>query len=87
MRRRILILILLFISLSSPLFAQSLENPSSSNEEVQGISSTIVKSIEVEGNKTISIAIILSKIKTRVGQEYLQSVISDDLKRLYNSRK
>jgi len=33
----------------------------------------------------ISIATILSKIKTRVGQEYLQSVISDDLKRLYNT--
>ncbi|MCK5179351.1 MAG: outer membrane protein assembly factor BamA, partial [Candidatus Omnitrophica bacterium] len=32
-----------------------------------------------------SIAIILSKIKTRVGQEYLQAVISDDLKRLYNT--
>ncbi|MGE0267998.1 MAG: outer membrane protein assembly factor BamA [Candidatus Omnitrophota bacterium] len=44
-----------------------------------------VKSIEIVGNKTISIATILSKIKTRVGQDYLQGVVSDDLKRLYNT--
>lgn len=44
-----------------------------------------VKAIEVKGNKTISLATVLSKIKTRVGQEYMQSVISDDLKRLYNT--
>ncbi|MBZ0166390.1 MAG: outer membrane protein assembly factor BamA, partial [Candidatus Omnitrophica bacterium] len=44
-----------------------------------------VKSIDVIGNKTISIATILSKIKTRVGQDYLQGVVSDDLKRLYNT--
>ncbi len=69
----------------SPLFAQSSEETPSAVTDVQKISSTIVKSIEVDGNKTISIATILSKIKTRVGQEYLQSVISDDLKRLYNT--
>ncbi len=45
----------------------------------------VVTAIEVVGNKTISIATILSKIKTRVGQNYLQTVISDDLKRLYNT--
>lgn len=44
-----------------------------------------VKSIEVRGNKSISIAQVLSKIKTRVGQDYRQSIISDDLKRLYNT--
>lgn len=49
------------------------------------VSVKIVKSIDVNGNQTISIATILSKIKTRVGQEYLQSVASDDLKRLYNT--
>ncbi|MCK5012501.1 MAG: outer membrane protein assembly factor BamA [Candidatus Omnitrophica bacterium] len=85
MKRHVLILILIIVSRSSPLFAQSLEGPSSSLEDPHGISSTLVKSIEVKGNKTISIAIILSKIKTRVGQKYLQSVISDDLKRLYNT--
>jgi outer membrane protein insertion porin family len=45
----------------------------------------IIKAIEIQGNKTISIATILSKIKTRVGEEYKQIVISDDLKRLYNT--
>ncbi len=45
----------------------------------------LVKSIEIKGNKSIGIATILTKIKTRVGQEYRQAVISDDLKRLYNS--
>ncbi|OGX06533.1 MAG: outer membrane protein assembly factor BamA, partial [Omnitrophica WOR_2 bacterium GWA2_47_8] len=45
----------------------------------------IVKNIEIKGNKSISIAVILSKIKPRVGQPYLQNVMSDDLKRLYNT--
>lgn len=45
----------------------------------------IVKAIEIKGHKTIGIPTILSKIKTRVGEEYLQNVISDDLKRLYNT--
>ena len=45
----------------------------------------LVKSIEIKGNKTVNVSTILFKIKTRVGQEYLQGVISDDLKRLYNT--
>jgi outer membrane protein insertion porin family len=44
-----------------------------------------VKAIDVEGNKTISMATILSKIKTRVGQDYIEAVVSDDIKRLYNT--
>jgi outer membrane protein insertion porin family len=44
-----------------------------------------VGAITIEGNKSIGIATILAKIKTRVGQEYRQNVISDDLKRLYNT--
>lgn len=45
----------------------------------------IVKAIEIEGNKSIGIAQILARIKTRVGEEYQEAVVSDDLKRLYNS--
>ncbi|VAX36887.1 hypothetical protein MNBD_UNCLBAC01-1380 [hydrothermal vent metagenome] len=45
----------------------------------------IVKAIDIQGNKTISMATILAKIKMRVGQEYMEVVISDDLKRLYNT--
>ena len=56
-----------------------------SQETITGLEDKIVKAIDVQGNKTISIATILSKIKTRVGQKYIQSVISDDLRRLYNT--
>lgn len=52
---------------------------------VESIQSKAVKAIEVKGNKTISLATVLSRIKTRVGQDYLPAVISDDLKRLYNT--
>jgi outer membrane protein insertion porin family len=48
-------------------------------------SGKLVKSVVIEGNKSIGVATILSKIKTRVGQEYLQNIITDDLKRLYNT--
>jgi len=76
----ILVVTAVICSSISPLFAQSSLNSTSLSQE-----NKIVKAIEVDGNKTISIATILSKIKTRVGQEYLQTVISDDLKRLYNT--
>ncbi len=45
----------------------------------------VVQAIDIQGNKSIGIATILTKIKTRVGQEYRQAVISDDLKRLYGT--
>ncbi|MBF0490773.1 MAG: hypothetical protein HQL15_09215, partial [Candidatus Omnitrophica bacterium] len=45
----------------------------------------IVKSIDIQGNKSIGVAQVLAKIKTRVGQEYQENVVSDDIKRLYNS--
>ncbi len=45
----------------------------------------MIKAIEIEGNKTIGLSTILTKLKTRVGQPYYQNVISDDLKRLYNT--
>lgn len=43
-----------------------------------------VTAIEIKGNKSISSANIMPKIKTRVGQEYSQNIISEDLKRIYN---
>ena len=45
----------------------------------------MVKSIDIVGNKSIGITQILAKIKTRVGQEYVENIVSDDLKRLYNT--
>ncbi len=67
--------------------AVSQDNPlvSAPTEPATEESKKIVKAIEIQGNKTIGIPLILSKIKTRVGQEYLQNIISDDLKRLYNT--
>ncbi|MFH1360003.1 MAG: outer membrane protein assembly factor BamA [Candidatus Omnitrophota bacterium] len=62
-------------------FACAQENP----EEVISLKQNkVVKAIEIKGNKTIGISTILAKVRTRVGDEYLQSIISDDLKRLYN---
>ncbi len=43
----------------------------------------IISSVEVKGNKTVSSATILSKIETRIGNYYSESVVSKDLKRLY----
>ena len=69
------------VSSQSPKIEEN-ENPAIPPEHDE---KKIIKAIEIEGNKTISLATILSKIKIRVGQEYLQNVISDDLKRLYNT--
>lgn len=82
MKRFLFITTLLFLAVCAapiPVLAQS-GSSSLSSEKVRP-----VKSIDVVGNKTISIATILSKIKTRVGQDYMQGVVSDDLKRLYNT--
>lgn len=45
----------------------------------------VVKAIDIQGNKSIGIAQILARIKTRVGEDYQEAVVSDDLKRLYNT--
>jgi outer membrane protein insertion porin family len=45
----------------------------------------IVKSIDIQGNKSIGVSQVLAKIKTRVGQPYQENVVSDDIKRLYNT--
>jgi len=43
----------------------------------------LVTAVEVTGNKAISTNVIVSKMKTRIGTPYQETVISDDLKRLY----
>jgi outer membrane protein insertion porin family len=43
-----------------------------------------VKAIDIMGNKTASMATLLSKIKTRVGDKYSVNVARDDIKRLYS---
>ena len=81
-----LALLAVFVSVAG-LEAQPADTPSPDTRavDVAATPTFVVKAIEVQGNKTISISAILAKIKTRVGQEYIQSVISDDLKRLYNT--
>lgn len=44
-----------------------------------------IKDLQVQGNKTIGLATILAKLKTRIAQDYNQAMISDDIKRLYNT--
>ena len=92
----ILLLVLIFtpiVSFSAEDVAQEsavsdalqLEETSNDSAPLLQESVKLVKSIDIVGNKSIGVATILSKIKTRVGQEYIENVISDDLKRLYNT--
>lgn len=86
--RHILPVALLTVFVFAPgLQAQSADTPLPDTQAVDAsaIPTSAIKAIEVKGNKTISISAVLARIKTRVGQEYIQSVISDDLKRLYNT--
>lgn len=82
MIRKFFLTVLAAVFLISNPVVLSAQNSVPSSAEAE---SRMVKAIEVKGNKTIALSTILSKIKTRVGQAYLQSVISDDLKRLYNT--
>ena len=43
----------------------------------------LVTKVEAQGNKNISGATILSKVRTRKGTSFSQLIASDDLKRLY----
>ena len=43
----------------------------------------LVTAIEIKGNKSISSNTVISKIKTKMGSLYQETVVSDDLKRLY----
>ncbi len=56
------------------------ENTTISSEEP---APKLVTAIEIKGNKSISSNTIISKIKTKVGSPYQETVVSDDLKRLY----
>src|SRR3990167_3542632 len=42
-----------------------------------------IKAIVVKNNRAISSETVLSKIKTKVGDEFSQVVLNEDLKRLY----
>ncbi len=42
-----------------------------------------ITAIEIRGNKAISSNVVISKMKSRVSSPYQETVVSDDLKRLY----
>ncbi|MDO8535391.1 MAG: POTRA domain-containing protein, partial [Candidatus Omnitrophota bacterium] len=54
-----------------------------SYSEDQNNEGKIIKAIAVTNNRAISTETILSKIKTKIGDEFSQIVINEDLKRLY----
>ncbi|MFA5373928.1 MAG: POTRA domain-containing protein, partial [Candidatus Omnitrophota bacterium] len=72
MLKKILLVIALVLAVNLPLFAQEEANKGKN-----------VTAIEVVGNKSISTNTIASKLKTRIGSPFQDTVISDDLKRLY----
>jgi len=49
----------------------------------EGTAQKIIKYVDVKNNKTVSGATILSKLKTKKGDEFSQKVVDEDIKRLY----
>ena len=99
--RILLLILLLTVtfSISSRVQAQDAESADSSAEAAEqtvdtaapaeeapaAAESRMIKAIEITGNTTISTAKILTQIKSRVGLQYLETVVSEDIKRLYNT--
>jgi outer membrane protein insertion porin family len=50
-----------------------------------GQAGTVVSDIEVKGNRTIGSEKIVSQIKLRPGQPYNENVVSEDIKRIYET--
>ena len=46
-------------------------------------SKKLIKYVDVRNNKTVSSATILSKLKSKRGNEFLEKVVNEDVKRLY----
>ncbi len=87
--RRLTFFLFIFIFLSVPACILAQESPRQGDrQDVSAAASAPAESrnvtaIEVQGNKAISTNVIVSKMKTRIGSPYQETVISDDLKRLY----
>ena len=89
MRRLILIFltsVLLSIATSFIFAEENTQNQPQQNTAASSENVPVAKNvtaIEVQGNKSISTNVIVSKMKTRIGSAYQENIISDDLKRLY----
>lgn len=85
MKRNISVFLLLTILLLSFGFTLAFAQDQASQEEsvITTSQPKTVTQIEVKGNKSVSSNTIVSKMKTRIGSLYQETIISDDLKRLY----
>ena len=68
-------LIMLFLTLS-------FVSPSTAIAQ-EGSPRKLIKYVDVRNNKTVSSAKVLSKLKTKRGEEFLEKVVNEDVKRLY----
>ena len=80
MRRTIFLFLALFLILSQN---KSSAEQVAAQEPSAPQQAKLVTAIEVNGNKSISTNVIVSKMKTRIGSPYQENIVSDDLKRLY----
>ncbi|NQT95685.1 MAG: outer membrane protein assembly factor BamA [Candidatus Omnitrophica bacterium] len=69
----IFLIILFFHPLAGSSYAQDSETKTSGQ----------ITDIEIEGNKVVSTTTVLSKIKIRKGDRFLQKAVNEDIKRLY----
>jgi len=68
---------------SAILFATLIPAAVSSAQEPETISRQRITDITIEGNNTVSKSTILSRIKTRIGTEFIQRTVNEDIKNLY----
>lgn len=85
MRKTIFTFFLLFLLLGAGLSAIAASDPDSGSgmASADAPSENLVTAIEIQGNKNISTNTVVSKMKTKIGTPYIETVVSEDLKRLY----
>jgi outer membrane protein insertion porin family len=83
MRRTIFVFFLLFLLLGVSLPAIAASDSDTGITTAEASSEKLVTAIEIQGNKNISTNTVVSKMKTKIGTPYIETVVSDDLKRLY----
>jgi len=71
----------LFVGLISTIFTSS-----GFAQDGTVVEKKLIKIIRVKGNKVISSAAVLSKIKSKPGEPFSKEILNDDLKRLYTLR-
>lgn len=72
-----------FSALAAETPLDRIEQKTTTTSETSPTALKNVTAIEITGNKAISSNVIISKMKTRIGSAYQETIISDDLKRLY----